>query len=258
MATEARRGCGYRKAGGLYLTASLGNAEPCERLPVPLEVCPHCGQGIKQSRSSQWIPFQLLLDLARPCKTFRLPSSEGGRLSSASQHCTTCPLCLELRDLMRPVDQVLLLWVGEKFYPTVQDWSGEALKLGLSKRLPAIPKEFVPGATWLAVAHPKGIRKDAPAGDGEIGEKADYTPAVFQFIRSGKIEVVVTPSMKKQRWVKALQKQWGDGLQLVEVPEDDPDHAPVQKKKSARAKAQERAANRAAREAKKKTDEGLL
>lgn len=35
MAVEARRGCGYRKAGGLYLVAS-GMGSPCHRLPIPL------------------------------------------------------------------------------------------------------------------------------------------------------------------------------------------------------------------------------
>lgn len=36
MAIEPRRGCGYRKMGGLYLVAdALG--EVCHRLPFPLQ-----------------------------------------------------------------------------------------------------------------------------------------------------------------------------------------------------------------------------
>lgn len=39
MAVETKRGCGYRKIGGLYLVA--GNlSEPCDRLPWPLHVYP--------------------------------------------------------------------------------------------------------------------------------------------------------------------------------------------------------------------------
>jgi len=47
MAIKAKRGCGYRKIGGLYL---VGNYIPvaCDRLPMPIGACPVCGQGLQK------------------------------------------------------------------------------------------------------------------------------------------------------------------------------------------------------------------
>lgn len=54
MAIEARRGCGYRKVGGIYLVGG-GIGVPCDRLPYPLTVCPCCSQGVKQGRGWTWV-----------------------------------------------------------------------------------------------------------------------------------------------------------------------------------------------------------
>ena len=55
---EAKRGCGYRKAGpdgtGLYLMGEI-TWSVCERLPFPLTVCPCCGAGVKHTRAFRWI-----------------------------------------------------------------------------------------------------------------------------------------------------------------------------------------------------------
>jgi hypothetical protein len=47
--TEKKRGCGYRKPGGMYLISGKPSA-PCGKLPLPLTVCPTCNQGIKPAR----------------------------------------------------------------------------------------------------------------------------------------------------------------------------------------------------------------
>ncbi|GAJ18049.1 unnamed protein product, partial [marine sediment metagenome] len=59
MAVEERRGCGFRKVGGMYLCGEFVSS-PCDRMPFPLTTCPVCGQGIKVSRGfTQVNPFQL-------------------------------------------------------------------------------------------------------------------------------------------------------------------------------------------------------
>src|SRR5260370_22228167 len=64
MAVEAKRGCGYRKAGGLYLVGG-GIGLPCDRLPYEIHECPCChmsvlgekpAKGIKQTIANlQWL-----------------------------------------------------------------------------------------------------------------------------------------------------------------------------------------------------------
>ena len=61
IVNESERGCGFRKKGGLYLV-SEGLAAPCGKLPIPLTVCPVCGQGIKPSRGWTWINGKKLVD----------------------------------------------------------------------------------------------------------------------------------------------------------------------------------------------------
>jgi len=45
MAVEARRGCGYRKVGCLYLVGG-GIWVACDRLPYEVGPCPTCGEGV--------------------------------------------------------------------------------------------------------------------------------------------------------------------------------------------------------------------
>ena len=42
MSVEERRGCGFRKVGGLYLVGK-GEAVTCDRWPLPIKPCPTCG-----------------------------------------------------------------------------------------------------------------------------------------------------------------------------------------------------------------------
>jgi hypothetical protein len=61
---EHKRGCGYRKPGGMYLV-SLGIGRDCGKLPIPLTVCPCCGAGIKFSRGFTWISDEIIKNA--PC-----------------------------------------------------------------------------------------------------------------------------------------------------------------------------------------------
>jgi len=231
MASEGRRGCGHRKVGGLYLVAG-GIGEPCERLPVPLECCSGCGQGIKQTRSLRWMKPEVLLSQAKAC-------------AFDKDHCTRCVICqpVLLERSAIPKDKMALLWVGEKFYATPQDWTIEAMKMGVSRRIATIPKELVIGRSWVVMAHAKAVPtviKVKNPGDLVEHEEVVMKPGIFHAFVPQAIELIVTPSMKKEEWVEDLVKK--HGVKLVEVPEDDPDHAPRLPKKSARKESMERAA----------------
>jgi len=60
MAVEAKRGCRFRKIGGTYLVSDRGGVI-CDRLPIPLDICPTCGHGIHASRGWTWVDVAALV-----------------------------------------------------------------------------------------------------------------------------------------------------------------------------------------------------
>jgi hypothetical protein len=148
MAQEEKRGCGYRHVGGLYL---CGEYIPvaCDRLPYPLDVCPVCGAGIKVSRGFTKInPLRLfgLHDFAE-CN-----GKSGIFVQNCSDKIRPCFVC-------DPTDEpAFIMGVGEKYYKTPADFQEEAHRLGVSKRIPFIPKELELGKTVLYLAHPKACQ----------------------------------------------------------------------------------------------------
>ena len=132
MAQEERRGCGFRKVGGLYLFGEYISV-PCDRLPYPLTTCPTCGAGIKFSRGFTKInplglfgPHNNCRDKVRPC--FVCDPTE---------------------------EPAFIMGVGSRYYETPGDFAKEAQRMGVSKRIPWIPKELKLGETVVYLAHSK-------------------------------------------------------------------------------------------------------
>lgn len=216
MSVEARRGCGYRKVGGLYLVSG-GAGTPCDRLPIHLDVCPCCHAGFKQSRGWTWIDVALLVG--------------GVHQNCADQ--TPCPLCMATSDM----GKAGLLWIGEKFYKTPADFASEGHALGISRRIHAIPRGFKVGETWVLLAHPKTVTCSECHGAGAVS--ADNTvsgwedgkcpkckgegklPGIFCVWRPSRIEKLFKESERESDAVKdAIEK----GITPVFVPDDDKDH----------------------------------
>jgi hypothetical protein len=57
----------------------------------------------------------------------------------------------------------LVMWVGSKFYPTIDSYITEAMNLGCSKRVPILPSDVVPGKSRVFLAHDEGKK-----GQGRI------------------------------------------------------------------------------------------
>jgi hypothetical protein len=198
MASEARRGCGYRKAGALYLTGEAAGT-PCCKLPILLHVCPTCNGGIKQTRGWQWLDPKPWLKDTR-CTRFR------GELTCA---------------LARPEimgDRVGLLWIGAEYYKAPMDFTREAQELGVSRRIKAVPRGFKAGEHYVWLAHPRVkriIREDGEPSDDWIG-------GVFHVFLPNRIEKIVTESEFANE--DAMAKLRDSGITPVAVPDNDPDH----------------------------------
>lgn len=195
MAIEAKRGCGYRKVGGLYLVGE-GLSVVCDKLPYELKVCPCCGAGIKQARGFTWIKAFELFGIHQNCQDKVVP----------------CPVCQPFRD-----KKYGLLWVGEKYY-TPQSFIREAQQLGVSKRIPQIPKDLKLGETWILLAHPKAIIKATKDNGKSLVEE---NPGIFYAFRPVRVEKIIT---QKQATKKALKKLKKRGITPVIVPDGDKDH----------------------------------
>lgn len=249
---ETERGCGYRKLGGLYMIGG-GEMFTCHRLPFPLHVCPTCGGGIKQARGWSWIqPRALFKEDNEPrC----IPPDEhvharrltrGRRQPSAAPH--ACVMCPAGGQAGTP-ERAGLLWVGERFYPTPEDFLHEAQTQGISKRLSQLPKDFEPGITVVYVAHPKaGPRRwwehDSDAAFIEDDNGILYCqhcgkvnnpmcpycvdepwPGVFMTWRPQRIELVVETGGEKvdevaHKRAEKLQEKFGDRFRAVRVIRD--------------------------------------
>lgn len=147
---EGARGCGYRKPGGIYLVGG-SLSEPCPRLPLAVETCPTCGAGVKPARGFTWIDPRVMF-----------PAEEHGSVA----HNARCPLGLDMLATAQPApdprhrcgERAGLLWIGEAFYPTPESFVEEAARMGVSRRIAHVPKDFEVGVTWVFMGHRKAIR----------------------------------------------------------------------------------------------------
>jgi hypothetical protein len=183
---EGKRGCGYRKPGGLYLRTD-GHGRYCGALPIELTCCPTCSQGIKPARGWTWLNLAALVAV-RGC--------------SKPDGCGDCPIA------DAKIQDVGLIWIGEKFYPSPQDFNRESHAMGLSRRITAIPRNFKLGETWVALAHRKVIH----GGLADAGEP-EWKPAIFHVFMPSRIEYVVKPDDADEK-LEALEKR---GITLVKV-----------------------------------------
>lgn len=184
---DSVRGCGWRKAGGLYLRCD-GVQTPCGKLPVPLAVCPCCSAGIKPARGWVWFDPRPFVN-ARPC------SREDEAIKSGNPNpCVTCPLA------GGAPERAGLLWVGEKFYATPTEYMAEAKQQGISRRINRVPHGYKIGDR-VYLAHRIGIADfDAakcdcqPTGPANIHTEDCaghvHTPAIFTTFVPDRIEYV--------------------------------------------------------------------
>lgn len=216
---DEERGCGFRKSGGIYLVSD-GISMPCGKLPIKLDVCPTCRCGIKPARGWTWIDGdQFLKD--KNCK----------------QDVSLCQLC----PLSKSVGRVGLLWIGGAYYERPEDWMAEAQRLGVSRRISKVPKDFKVGETLVFVAHRKvfPVECEACGGDGKIatdesragdvpddvcedcgGNGVGYKPGVFHVFRPKAIEYV-TKGDETEEELEALVKRGITPVKVI-LPEQAP------------------------------------
>jgi hypothetical protein len=210
MAVEAKRGCGHRKVGGLYLVSG-DTFVYCDRLPFKLDVCPCCGGGIKQARGTTWIQPLDLFEGDHPTVHYWTNPTTGNdeKLASYGCECLTanpgCPVCFPSKVFSYFEDvnddgsqtevlhgKAMLLWIGKQHYKTPADFMAEGVAQGISRRINAIPKDFKLGKTWVFLAHPEAISENVKIDGGEV--KSDKVAGIFTAFMPQVIERIVKQS----------------------------------------------------------------
>lgn len=165
---DQKRGCGWRKPGGLYLMAG-GQGVDCGALPKVLDVCECCGGGIKPVRGWTTVNPRMLFFGPGPDRSPDVCRQECGMPR------VSCPL---------QVEKAGLLWIGGSHYPTPKAWLDEARTQGMSRRIPTVPRNFEVGKDWLLIAH----RQYRIEVDGDGDEKK--IRAIFHVCKPDRIEYV--------------------------------------------------------------------
>ena len=222
MASESKRGCGYRKVGGMYLVGGLLSL-PCDRLPYPLTVCPVCGQGMKVNRGFTRInPLKVFGLHDEQVPVFQDNPAVAGEITKVNCFDAVRP-CLMCDPTEEPS---YIMLVGEKYY-TTKSFIEEADTLGVSKRIPFIPQEFEVGKTVIYLAHKKACIEN---GIGEANKKGrikmlQETTGIFCVFIPQKVEKLFWESELKGKKGEALKKKLAKkGITPVAILDGDKDH----------------------------------
>lgn len=169
-----------------------------------------CNEGIKPTRSFAWIDAKKLFE---PHRETLGDCSMCGWMLPENADCT-------VRNYTRLNERDLLIWAGTQHYPEPFDFLDEAMRLGVSSRVPGMPKGAEPGKTWLFAAHRKAMLAPKFDGPAALQEKDKYQAGVIVVARLLAVERIVTDDTPDED----LEKLVKQGLTPVVVPKDDEDH----------------------------------
>lgn len=215
MAVEAKRGCGYRKVGGLYLVGD-GLTFGCDRLPLAIEACPTCGGEPKANRGIYKIDPMVLWG-----PQLTMVNVDQGVLCNdplGEVICHPKAAALDAPDF--------LMWVGNDY--TVESFIAEAQSMGISKRLSTVPNDLKIGESWVVLAKDKIIPGAGSSWkSGEAEGKRGFGPGIFYAFRPQALEMIITESQDAAGKGAELREQ---EITPVVVPDNDPDHQARPKK----------------------------
>jgi len=132
--------------------------------------------------------------------------------------------------------------VGEGYYKTPGDFAREAEIMGISKKIPFVPKDMVIGKTVVYLAHHKACEvREAPAMQHAMAigaaeqedrprlldaEAVKMATGIFSaFIPQRIVQIVKESSLEGPAGDKLCEDLAKRGITPIPVPDDDPDHA---------------------------------
>jgi hypothetical protein len=211
--SEQKRGCGFRKIGGLYLVCDPGFALDCDGLPLELEQCVCCGFKPPFSRNLQKIQALYLL--------MREVEHHAEHDNAKCQCLSQCPICHIPAHVRHASEIYGLMFVGKQSY-TPNSFIKEAFQMGVSKRIPEIPAWLKLRETWILLAHqkvPKVTLEDLKKNELHTKEP-EYIQAVFYAFQPQRVELVCWKGQLSNDQILKLEKKGITPVFLEYSPEN--------------------------------------
>jgi hypothetical protein len=112
-----------------------------------------------------------------------------------------------------------MMWVGRDY--SMESFISEANKLGVSKRIATVPKDFVVGRDWVLLARKNAGEEET--GLRIVGKKVQKTDVIFFAFKPTAIEYLVTEAeAKDEEFIEKLVEQG-----ITPVLEVEPDHRDI-------------------------------
>jgi hypothetical protein len=207
--SEARRGCGYRKIGGLYLAADPGLALVCDGLPLPLEPCGCCAFTPPFSRNLQRIQAEYIIQAEEKLHLKRwMATKYDSKPHTGLPDCSCpemCPMCHSEGQKAQGIS-LGLMFVGAKNY-TPESFIQESVKMGISKRIPDLPSWLKLGETWVFLAHQKVPNHKLEANGGLLEKEPEYMKAIFYGFKPQRVEMPVWKGDLTDQEILKLEEQ---------------------------------------------------
>lgn len=207
MAQEQKRGCGYRRVGGMYLVGKYIGVS-CDRLPLPIGKCPICGEGLKFPRQPREFNPLKFLGIHENCTDEHRP-------------CSVCDPTSE---------PAYLFGVGREYTP--QEFITEGLTMGFSKRIHQIPRNLKLGKTVVYLCHNQAyeIPDESAEETNKNNPKLVETPKMKKAL--GIFTAFIPQRIEKLYWQSALDdmpakekaKLKKRGITPVGIKDGDKDH----------------------------------
>lgn len=213
--SEAQRGCGYRKIGGLYLVCDPGFQMSCDGLPMPLESCGCCG--FKPS-------FTEGIQRLQPEYISQVEDKVHGGSREEQCHCPgACPICNPLTTRERGMG-FGLMFVGREY--TASSFMKEAFNMGVSKRISQIPSWLELGKTWILLAQKElpNVSLEELKNNGMHMKEPEKIQAVFYAFQPQRVEMPVWKGSLTNDEILKLEKKGITPVFLDPTPENKKRH----------------------------------
>jgi len=231
--SEQKRGCGYRKIGGLYLVCDPGLELHCDGLPLELKACDCCGFVPPFSRNLQRIHAQYISQAEENLHVQKYPfragkngKDEGGEGCYCPESCPICgTIALDPDEDTMPVFG--LMFVGKQGY-TPSTFIKEAFQMGVSKRIPDIPSWLKFNETWILLAHnevPK-VSLEEIKSNGLHTVEPELIQAVFYAFKPSRVEMPVWKGSLTDQQILKLEEQGITPVFLEPTPQNKKRHDP--------------------------------